>query len=111
MEVIPSSPLNFMPIDTRALKRRSLSPEARTPQLISKEARAVGQRLLQQAQKFHTQRIVDSDSKIEAACNEAGSDIHHMLRGRVYSYGGFGKGKRFGAGRWRYIDGQWIKRD
>lgn len=99
-----------MKLEKRALQKRSYELK-RNPTLEKKGDPVLGERLLKQAIAFREERKHDTDLKCEAAANEAAFDIHHALRGRVMSYGGFGRGKRLGAGRWRYENGQWIKRD
>ena len=97
-------------IEKRVLQKRSYDLK-RNPRLASKSDPVLGERLLKQAMAQDAERKHSTDIKCEAAALEASYDIHHALRGRVMSFGGLGKGKRLGAGRWRYIDGQWIKRD
>jgi hypothetical protein len=95
--------------DTRALKRRLEELKHQPPKEI--KINEGGRRLLRQAEGQHKERKRINERDTYDMAYEAAGDLINLGRGRVLTYGGFGSGYRLGAGKWRYINGKWEKKE
>lgn len=95
--------------DVRALKRRLEVLKHQPPKVT--ERNDGGERLLKAAAAHVAERKKDSARHIYDSSYEAAGDMINLGRGRVMSYGGLGSGYRLGAGKWRYINGKWEKKE
>ena len=96
-------------MNVRALKRRLEVLKHQPPKPIKDNEG--GERLLKAAILDKEERNKNNRRDIYDRSYEQAGDLINMSRGRVFSYGGFGSGYRLGAGKWRYINGEWAKKE
>ena len=97
-------------IDKRSLHR--LAEELkRKPPKITEYHKAEGNRLLKEAIQDKEQKRLTNRKDIANFSWETAKDLINAGKNRILSYGGFGQGNKLGAGRWRYENGEWVKRD
>ena len=98
-------------MSVRTLKRRLEVLKYQPPKVSKLEEIDRGRKLLKAAQEEHAQRKQDTARNIYDCSYEAAGDLLNLGKGRIFTYGGFGTGYRLGAGRWKYINGKWEKKE
>jgi DNA replication protein DnaC len=95
----------------RKCKKRLEEIKKTPPKPETAKSKINKQIILDAAKKEIEARRHNNEIDTQACAYEAAGDLINLNRGRLMFCGGFGSGHRLGVGRWRYINGEWIKKE